>query len=641
MDEQKHQSLGSQIAKQSKKNKKKERFLRTRMWFSTFISTMFADHEQIPPNIGNNLLISNNMYVTKRHLSAMIVITELSTDVPLAFYSDMLSTVKREVQGITVNMAIRNRKTKFDLKDAGLEGRMRAWEHTLNNPLIPAHRQERAARLLYSVEVLKTGVQAYKSHIYLTVRAAKGSTLQAGINAISNYLNQLDCYYTVIKGDIQKHLEYVSLLSSKRPADIKDIPTNLLTQQTLSEMLSEAQFLNQRKGTLLGIDKVINAPYFENFRDSANAKNIYVTAPSGFGKTFMVVFWLTDMFSDGYNLCLMDIKGNEFSALTKACGGTTVALHQEDTTYVNTFPLDPDAGSDNPKIYFDVQFSKSKRIMEIIASLEPAEQAIGSAIIEKFLRDMYMQLGVEPTNPRTWNRSEKLCPYDVYDMFARFIRTLNENVDIARKIEQRLSIYFYRGGSMSHIFKTPLKYKDILESKVLTFDFGVLKTAEVDETAFKLKVFFMTLLNEEYIAYKKSLGEWTVKVLEEHQFASDYLLQIYKKEVTVRRSQNQITILLGNSISALHDNPIGRPILDNINMLCIGKMTKGSRDYLVNEYGMEDYEDVLVDMTSNSDYDNTFLLVNRFRRNATTALLKAVIPPDIVRGKLFKGVDVE
>ena len=152
----------------------------------------------------------------------------------------------------------------------------------------------------------------------------------------------------------------------------------------------------------------------------------------------------------------------------------------------------------------------------------------------------------------------------------------------------------------------------------------------------------MQIINDEFVSYKKKNGEWTFKVLEESQVCADYLLEIYVREMTLRRAQNQVTFLLGNSVSALKDNPVAKPLLESINILIMGVLNKSSQEYLINEYdlGAENMEKLRL-IAEDTRYLHNFLLVNRMQQDATTAIVKAYVPKSVSEGKLFKVVDVE
>ena len=68
--------VAKQLKKQAKTQTKRDRFIRTRMWFSTLIASVFNDRGTIPPNIGNKIMVTNNLYVTKNSLSVVFAIRE-------------------------------------------------------------------------------------------------------------------------------------------------------------------------------------------------------------------------------------------------------------------------------------------------------------------------------------------------------------------------------------------------------------------------------------------------------------------------------------------------------------------------------------------------------------------------------------
>ena len=102
------------LKQKAKTKKSKERFLRTRMWVSTIISAIFNDRGTIPPNIGNNILVTNNLYVTKNALSAVIMVGEFSDDTVVGFCSDLINTVKSQVSDVVVDVTIKNQPYWID-----------------------------------------------------------------------------------------------------------------------------------------------------------------------------------------------------------------------------------------------------------------------------------------------------------------------------------------------------------------------------------------------------------------------------------------------------------------------------------------------------------------------------------------------
>lgn len=198
-------------------------------------------------------------------------------------------------------------------------------------------------------------------------------------------------------------------------------------------------------------------------------------------------------------------------------------------------------------------------------------------------------------------------------------------------------------GSRAGIYRKAYSYLDVLDSKVLTFDFGLMESSSNnDPVLFHLHVMDMVAINDAYVSHKKRKGEWTVKLLEESQIVDDWLTKVYTREMTLRRSQNQCTVLLGNSVAALAANPLSRPIVENINILCLGSLNKSSRKYLQDEFGLKPAEaDRLEDIQTNPDRQRQFLLINRMEKDSTTAILEANVPEEVSQSSLFKIVDTE
>lgn len=637
-------SMGKRLKQVRKSRKKSEHFIRTRMWFSTLLAAMYPDRGVIPANIGNNLFVGNNLYITKNALHTVIVIKEMSTDTPVALTSRLLEKVKSQVPDIVIDVTFKNRRSQFNLTSNDLKSRVRNWTATLDAPDAPDMHKRRAARLLYTVDVAKTGEQIYRSQIYITLRAKTATVLNRGTEQVLQYLGDIGAVYKVIKNDIQTHLDLLLFMSDKRGANYKDLPEIILSRQTLAELLPDTQGMNDERGTFLGIDRKMLAPYFINFRATAKAKNIVVCAASGVGKTFLVQNWFLDMYATGFNMCIMDIKGTEFTAFTRAAGGITLSMRPSSTYYVNTWCLEKTEAGEDFRTYFDERFALSKETLMILADMPVNLVSRGEALVEEFMQGLYLQLGVSADNPNTWVRTQSLDPYSAFDHLLQFCSNdiLEKYQDVADRLVTRLRIYMSRTGSSSHIFRDQFRYQDILETKVLTFDFGMLEAGvATDPAMFKVRVLYMRLLNDQYVSYKHSLGEWTGKVLEESGVAADYMMELYAKDFMLRRSQNQVTMLLGNSVSALASNERARGILENTNILVLGALNKSSRAYLTDEFGLDKECDELEALYRNPDYLNTFLVVNKMQSDATTALLKAYVPERVVKGHLFKMVDTE
>lgn len=643
---QKQETVAAKLNEKHKEKRKKERFITSRMWISTLLSKFFTDRGTIPDNIGNNILVSNNVCITKNNITAIILVTEMSEATPLAWTADLVQTVKDQTDGVIVDITLKNQNYYPDITPTGIGSREKSWRSTLDNPMMPEEYVRRSARCLYSLDIARTGVALYKERVYIKIRAKDGTKLKKGIQATSGYLSKIGAKYKRIQSNLDEHLAYMSLMSDKKPEHLKDLPPVIFSLETFAESMSDSQGTNDNKGVLMGYDNLSGSAYLVDYKSTANAKNIMIEALSGWGKSFMGSYWLYPFYADGFNLAIMDIKGNEFDAITQALHGVHLSMRNTSTKYINSFRWNPREVFDGDALtYSNERFRVSKEKMMIICDMDEKMESRAEALLEEFLRYVYRSIGATYDNMNTWYRTDKLNPYVIFDMFERYLSNeiLNKYSDVAMKMLERLRIYMSRDGSKAHTFRDAYEYYDVLETRCLTFDFGILESStNNDRVLFHLHVVDMIMINDEYVSHKKKKGQWTVKLLEESQIVDDWLTKVYTREMTLRRSQNQVTILLGNSVAALAANPLSRPMIENINILCLGSLNKSSRKFLKEEFGLSEAEtSVLDDIQVNPDRTRQFLLVNRMEPDATTALLEARVPEKVSQSSLFKIVDTE
>lgn len=643
---QKQETVAAKLNEKHKEKRKKERFITSRMWISTLLSKFFTDRGTIPDNIGNNILVSNNVCITKNNITAIIMVTEMSEATPLAWTADLVQTVKDQTDGVIVDITLKNQNYYPDITPTGIGSREKSWRSTLDNPMMPEEYVRRSARCLYSLDIARTGVALYKERVYIKIRAKDGTKLKKGIQATSGYLSKIGAKYKRIQSNLDEHLAYMSLMSDKKPEHLKDLPPVIFSLETFAESMSDSQGTNDNKGVLMGYDNLSGSAYLVDYKSTANAKNIMIEALSGWGKSFMGSYWLYPFYADGFNLAIMDIKGNELDAITQALHGVHLSMRNTSTKYINSFRWNPREVFDGDALtYSNERFRVSKEKMMIICDMDEKLESRVEALLEEFLRYVYKSIGAIYDNMNTWYRTDKLNPYVIFDMFERYLSNeiLNKYSDVAMKMLERLRIYMSRDGSKAHTFRDAYEYYDVLETRCLTFDFGILESStNNDRVLFHLHVVDMIMINDEYVSHKKKKGQWTVKLLEESQIVDDWLTKVYTREMTLRRSQNQVTILLGNSVAALAANPLSRPMIENINILCLGSLNKSSRKFLKEEFGLSEAEtNVLDDIQTNPDRARQFLLVNRMEPDATTALLEARVPEKVSQSRLFKIVDTE
>lgn len=126
-------STADVLKKQAKEHRKKEKFIKLRMWISVIASSIFNDRGSIPPNIGNNIMITNNVYITKNSINGLILVCEFSNTTPMCWTSDLLNRVKDRVPDVQIDFTFKCKRVFYDLHDSGLQGRIRQWTSCICN----------------------------------------------------------------------------------------------------------------------------------------------------------------------------------------------------------------------------------------------------------------------------------------------------------------------------------------------------------------------------------------------------------------------------------------------------------------------------------------------------------------------------
>lgn len=621
-----------------------ERFITFKMWLNFFVSLVAKDRGTIPENIGNNILILNNMYITKNFLSSVINIVEMSLDTPITFLGEMVVNELRVNNcPALVDFTIKGRKKQYNLGDSGLKSRIAMWEVSETNQYLKEKDKIRATRLLYAVDQIREGHSFQETRMYLTLRAKTGADLAITERIVYKYLSKIGCVFRPISTDVAVHLQYMSLLSSLTSKDTKSIPSVINSDKTLSQLLPNSHAPGSRTGIYMGINTITGTPYRFDFKSVTMARNIYVVTGSGSGKTALVLNMLASALEEGFYGCIMDIKGNEFGTIVDAVGGATISLRETSEEYINTFRMIKEECGSEPERYFKERVNFSKRQMIILSGVhDPSLTMILEGFLDEFLDYVYTAVGVRPDNPNTWFYTDKLNPYVIYDYLTGYLnQPIKEKYkDVMVYINTNLKMYFSRSGSKSYIFTRELQYKDLLTRKAIRFDFGILAGTLYDETIFRLKFEYMSRINGEYVTANYDAGIHTFKVLEESQAVSDEVISAYAREYTLRRSQLQTTMLLGNSVDALLRNRHAMPIVETTTGLLVGKLSKTTADLVIKHFDVDHRASLIRDMAADNAYLRHFLFINNMEPKALCPIIKVMYDP-AVKYKLLTPTKVK
>lgn len=609
---------------------KPERFMWVKMWISYLVSLTMKDRGKIPDNIGDRILISNNMYITKLYMSTIIHIYELGTSTPVTLMSVLNSMLRDRGNRAILDVTFKNSNYDYDPKNSGLQSRIRAWETNLESDITSKRMRERSARCLYTVRVAETGKQLKNTRMYLTIRAKDIQTLNNAEKIIYDALGSMGCTYMPAHGTIRNDLEYISLFGG-RNYDLKGTVPVMTSNVVLSQIVPNCGSYNDKKGYYVGQNVLNGSPYYIDFSSITVARNMYAVAPSGVGKTVLALNLAQSAYENGSACVFMDIKGNEYTNFIEATNGYTVSLRPMSTEYINSFIMHKeDTDQEHAEAYFKSRVAFSKQQIIILSGVRDREVLLElEELLDEFLDTLYITIGAIPTNMNSWSRTEELNPYEVFERFERYLTPQKmAQYNIHKTVIGTMRMYMSATGSKSYIFKREFDYAKILSSDTIAFDFGILgdtSSSDVDEDLFRLKFLYMSKLNGDFTTRKYAEGRRTFKVLEESQVVSDEIMKMYVQEYTLRRSQNQDTLLLGNSVQALQNNVLSKPLIENTRGLFIGELTTDARKTVIEQFGLQYLEDHIKVPGSSSRFKNCFVFINNMQNKHLYPIIQVEI----------------
>lgn len=597
------------------------------MWITYVASMLVKDQRKIPDNIGNKILITNNMYVTANYMNVILNVIDLGDKAPITYAGEILKKLRDRGNTCIVDFSFKNNDWIYKPDDSGLQTRIRIWERNVEDPSVGGRRKAQAIRCLYTVQQAQSGKRLKETRLYITLRSKDVNELIDAEAIIDRCFCEFNGTYDNHYARVKEDLKFVTILGDAHE-DLKSVPAVMTSNAVMSQMIPNCGSFNDWDGYYLGQNIENGTPYYINFGTITLARNLYIVAPSGVGKTVIAGNLMQSAFENGAAVCAMDIKGNEYVNFIRATGGYIVSLRPTSYEYINSFAMHKeDAFRDSAELYFNSRLNFSKQQLMILSGITDKTQLTSlETLLDEFLDNLYVYYGAEKRNRNSWDKTLDLNPYVVYDALKDFLTPAKmSQYNLPRTILTTLGMYMSRTGSKSYVFTTEFDFESIVNSPTLSFDFGILSTmniSDVDVDLFRLKLLYMSKLNADFTTAKFNRGIRTLKILEESQIVTSDILHMYSQEYTLSRARKQDTVLLGNSVQALIDNPEAKSIVENTTGLLVGPLTTKARNLVINEFSLEYLEDQLMLPGSAPKYKNSFVFINMMQRKTLYPILK-------------------
>lgn len=632
--------MANLIAKYNQPKSKKEHFIWLKTILTWIASSLTKEYSEIPAGIGSSIILTNSSYITMKYMSSIIEVSELGGYVPVGFMSVLLQALRKRGSKAVMDFSYITKPWAPDLKESNVNIRQRVWRAQADDETNPPQMRARATRCLYTIEVAKSGQQLYKTRLFITLRAKTSSELEMAEAIILSQLTAYGCVANVITHGMKDSLEHMSLLSHHYTIT-KNQPSCVTTNSNLSQMVGNLGSYNDKEGTFIGINCLNNTPYFIDYKTITVARNMCIFAPSGVGKTVLALSMLQSAYESGAACACVDVKGTDYVNFIRATGGSIVSLKPDSTEYLNSWKLKPeDIGNATEKEYYSRMLTLSKQQFLILSGLTETKDIVNfEAMLDAFYKDFYANIGVVAYNIKTWDYSNSLDPFNVYDKFLVWAKpSVFEHYNLPDTIITTLNMYFLRDGLKSYIFTKEMSLASALKSRTISFDLGLLSSVgnsdEVYVNIIKLKFLYMTWINTLYTESKYTEGLRTFKVLEEAQIISEEMLHFYSEEITVRRAQRQDTLLIANSVSALMNRDTLRTLVENLKAIFVGELTADARELLLQNFDMKYLSSLIKIPGSAPEYKNTFLFINKMQDKQLYPIIKVQFPDSNISGTL-------
>lgn len=621
------------------KKHKTERFETLSMWAYYAAAMIAKDIGTIPPNIGNRILISSNMYTTKNYLNSVIQVTALGMRTPVTTFQVLNDYLRSKGCKAVVDVTFKRQPMLINTNDAGLRSRRRHWLAQLDSDSIPDNMKETAARCTYTCEQLDKGEKLAYTRVYLTIRSKSGTELMNAEKLVGSWLVSIGASYLPVTSTIKQTLEYMSLISDKYSNEVKDVKALVTSDLTLAQMMPNCGAFNGEKGLYVGMDIRSNTHFNLNLEKITVARNIYIIAPSGVGKTVLAQnIVMSALEHDNWRVFINDIKGNEWMNTCMSVNGLVLSLTPLSRQYINSFKMNPDHTTfEDSEEYFKDNFNLSKLTMiTLTGATNPDVIEQLDTLVEQFLNSVYSTLGVLSSNKNTWYKTMSLTPYIIYDMLVDYMTpTMIKKFDkcgelIISSLRKTMSV----DGSKSYIFKEEFDMFDVYKAKCVVANFGMLKYSSIstiDAPIFKLKFEYAQRIKAAYVQYNYNNKFETLVIDEESQIVPPETMHTYIEDFTLRRAQRQTTVLLGNSIQALLDSTISKPLIENVRGLLIGDLPQEARDEVIKQFDLKQYEDLIMTVGSTEQYQNSFVFINRMEPEPVVPIIKFILDGDKAR----------
>ena len=581
-------------------------------------SSIGSDVLTIPKGLGNSLLVTNSCIVTNDRVTTIIRVNLLGRKVPFNLISVISSELRRKNIRCVIDPHIKLSKMTFNSKALEIiDTNNFGWGKLVENNKQGKSKKD-AQWGIDSTNDLLTNT-AYSAALYIKIFARDGITLNKAIEIIDRVLMATESYFFKATYSLTKLMQEISItsLDTNSGQSFPVIGSEITKIAPLPVIRSD-------RGIVFGLNDRSKEPYTIDLASETEARNILVVATSGSGKTFLVINLAQYCLEHNYRCLAVDIKGNEFTTLTKSVGGIVLDMTDNSRNYVDFLRRFPSKDQNNSKYFRDMDnlFLETLKTLagENLTSLE-------TSFLSGFITWLWDSMGVVCDNTFSWTSTQVLTIHDMFDKLQdysrQFISSRKKGEDTIKinNMMRNLQQYLSRDSLYRRIWETPINVNNILNTRFITFSFNVRTDSNYDLNVFRVRWNFMNYINQKFTANNYNNRIRTLKILEEVQSVSADVMKMYSDEWRLGRSFMQETVILTNSARSVFNNsPDARSIQSNTRILLLSRCEDDELNFLLEKYDIKDQVTAIKNLNK-AENANKFLIYP----------LSGSVPPAIIK----------
>lgn len=556
------------------------------------------------------------IYSGANNVTYLYTIDGYPSELELSYRSSLRKECRR---GVRISFVSTFEKHSIPWESPQMKSKLRTWkileddgsnvdEYNLHENMAKLDSQSwRKDSLVYLSDAeIRRKRKMFKFRSMMFISGKRGDAFDETVEAVVRLCKAQSIKINRVMINIEDYLEVFSPFSlSYNDKTLKQVGSNVITDELLARYNTYSQGTIGKSGICWGSDIYSSFPCLKPVKITAeDAESWLITAEAGGGKSFFVKALLLQLLSqDIYYGTIMDIEGFEYLPLAYYMSNhdKVVILNMAEGTGAYFDPvqiiLTGDDKIDDGMYSLSMSFTISIFKVLLGTDADSSNDWI-DIVMNEAISLTYAKNGVREDDKTTWENSEGLTLFDVYETLKGMSTTrdskeggldnyqlsdyeirdagediskLNKKNDVSRMISTnegyqravelclaKVSRYFEEAGTRASVFKRRVAVDDIIHAKLVVCSFGMAGKTEKNVDPIQMALSQLCAASVSYMRsiFSKQQGKFNFKVWEEFQRWGSFpdSDKTITTALTGGRKLGDINIIVTNKVSELLDN---------------------------------------------------------------------------------------